>query len=68
MNAEPAIELTGPRLSWILRDLFDAIAKVCVDPFFRRQPDSGEWRIGETRHGLIKCLSDQVRGNSSEAG
>ncbi|TFY81546.1 hypothetical protein EWM64_g2472 [Hericium alpestre] len=34
VNAEPAIELTGPRLTWILEDLFEAIGKTCVEPFF----------------------------------
>lgn len=33
MNAEPAIELTGPRLTWILEDLFVALGKICVQPF-----------------------------------
>ena len=35
MNAEPAIEMTGARLTWILDDLFKAIAETCVEPFFR---------------------------------
>ncbi|CDO72339.1 hypothetical protein BN946_scf184977.g36 [Trametes cinnabarina] len=34
VNSEPAIELTGPRLTWILEDLFKAIARKCVAPFF----------------------------------
>ncbi|KAJ6604331.1 tubulin-tyrosine ligase [Mycena vulgaris] len=61
INAEPAIELTGPRLSWILQDLFTAIGKVCVDPFFNLT-DLGEWPVGDTRHGLIKCIDEEVRG------
>ncbi|KLO14479.1 tubulin-tyrosine ligase [Schizopora paradoxa] len=35
VNAEPAIEMTGPRLTWVLEDLFKAIADTCVEPFFR---------------------------------
>ncbi|KAJ7130048.1 tubulin-tyrosine ligase [Mycena crocata] len=62
VNAEPAIELTGPRLSWILQDLFTSIGKVCVTPFFHPNPDKEEWAIGATRHGLIKCLDVEVRG------
>ncbi|KAJ7785987.1 tubulin-tyrosine ligase [Mycena metata] len=64
INAEPAIELTGPRLSWILRDLFAAISKVCVDPFFNPKPKGVEWAVGDTRHGLIKCLDVEVRAPS----
>ncbi|KAJ7456677.1 TTL-domain-containing protein [Mycena latifolia] len=62
INAEPAIELTGPRLSWILQDLFTAIGKVCVDPFFNPKADDVEWPVGGTRHGLIKCIDEEVRG------
>ena len=73
INSEPAIELTGPRLTWILEDLFIAIGKVCVAPFFSTQtyrdmdadvrfPD---WSVGETRHGLRKCLETEVRGRSA---
>jgi len=61
MNAEPAIELTGPRLTWVLEDLFDAIARVCVDPFVRDVPVEA-WPVGETRHHLRKCLETKVRG------
>jgi len=63
INAEPAIELTGPRLTWILEDLFAAIGKVCVEPFLSNS--SGEmspWVVGETRHDLRKCLDVKVRG------
>ncbi|KAL1714848.1 tubulin-tyrosine ligase family-domain-containing protein [Schizophyllum commune] len=44
INAEPAIELTGPRLAWILEDLFVAIGKQCVQPFLdgRREGGDGE--------------------------
>ncbi|KAJ7900018.1 tubulin-tyrosine ligase [Mycena olivaceomarginata] len=61
INAEPAIELTGPRLSWVLQDLFTAIGEVCVQPFFNSGLEELEWTVGETRHGLIKCLDQQVR-------
>ena len=48
-NSEPAIELTGPRLTWVLEDLFRNIARVVVEPlkgdeYFR------------------KCLDIEVRG------
>jgi hypothetical protein len=63
VNAEPAIELTGPRLVWILEDLFVSIAKVCVEPFFTDKVDLGieNWEIGEERHNLIKCMDENVR-------
>lgn len=63
VNAEPAIELTGPRLTWILEDLFVSIAKVCVEPFFTERIDLGveNWEIGEERHNLIKCMDESVR-------
>jgi len=61
VNAEPAIELTGPRLTWTLEDLFNAIACVCVDPFVRDIPVEA-WPVGQTRHHLRKCLQTTVRG------
>jgi len=61
INAEPAIELTGPRLTWALQDLFNAIACVCVDPFLRDIPVEA-WPVGHTRHHLRKCLQAAVRG------
>jgi tubulin---tyrosine ligase len=61
INAEPAIELTGPRLTWALQDLFNAVACVCVDPFVRDVPVEA-WPIGQTRHHLRKCLQTTVRG------
>ncbi|KAL1741482.1 tubulin-tyrosine ligase family-domain-containing protein [Schizophyllum fasciatum] len=42
INAEPAIELTGPRLAWILKDLFVAIGERCVAPFFGGGEEGGE--------------------------
>ncbi|KAF9015315.1 TTL-domain-containing protein [Cyathus striatus] len=68
INAEPAIELTGPRLSWILEDLFASIKRVCVDPFLRNAgvlPDADldtlPWAVGETRHHLVKCMEEAIR-------
>jgi len=61
INAEPAIELTGPRLTWALEDLFNAVACVCVDPFVRDIPVEA-WPVGQTRHYLRKCLQTTVRG------
>ncbi|KAG7099371.1 hypothetical protein E1B28_001227 [Marasmius oreades] len=60
VNAEPAIELTGPRLKWILEDLFLAMGKACVEPFItERKVD--DWPVGEARNNLIKCLERRVR-------
>ncbi|KAG8951617.1 hypothetical protein FRC04_005904 [Tulasnella sp. 424] len=64
LNAEPAIEMTGPRLGWILDDLFGSIAKACVHPYFSSSLEAGGqdgWRVGETRYGLRKCLDVQAR-------
>ncbi|KDQ08461.1 hypothetical protein BOTBODRAFT_118627 [Botryobasidium botryosum FD-172 SS1] len=77
LNAEPAIELTGARLGWILQELFTSIARVCVKGFFEpAPPDDGQgssgggnrelegWEVGEERFGLRKCLEVQVRGKT----
>ncbi|THU91769.1 tubulin-tyrosine ligase [Dendrothele bispora CBS 962.96] len=62
MNAEPAIEMTGPRLTWILEDLFSSIAEVVVAPFFSSQfSSSTEWPVGTTRKNLIKCMETRIR-------
>jgi tubulin--tyrosine ligase len=66
-NAEPAIELTGPRLSWILEDLFRAIGKVCVVPFFAqalgvRQDSLDDCSVGQSLYGLRKCLQIPAHG------
>ena len=66
VNSEPAIELTGPRLTWILEDLFKGIAKTCVEPFFASEssPVCGGldgWKVGEARENMRKCLEVQVR-------
>ncbi|KAK0465415.1 tubulin-tyrosine ligase [Desarmillaria tabescens] len=60
MNSEPAIELTGPRLTWILEDLFVSIGRVCVQPFFTKRKDEA-WPVGESRYSLLKCLDEEVR-------
>ena len=68
LNAEPAIELTGARLSWILQDLFDGIAKACIGEKLECVPKKKpieSWNVGETKHGLIKCLEVAVRGPGS---
>lgn len=62
-NSEPAIEMTGSRLRWILEDLFEAIAKTCVEPFCARDmvaiASSNE--LEDTRP-LRKCLEVNLRG------
>ncbi|KAH7921796.1 tubulin-tyrosine ligase [Leucogyrophana mollusca] len=71
INSEPAIELTGPRLTWILEDLFSAIGKVCVRPFVgvsgngTNEEDVKEvnWGVGDVRYHLRKCLDLQIRGS-----
>jgi hypothetical protein len=36
-----------------------------VDPFFNpKAADLEKWAVGETRHGLIKCLEEEVRAAS----
>ncbi|KAH9944474.1 tubulin-tyrosine ligase [Epithele typhae] len=66
VNSEPAIELTGPRLTWILEDLFKSISKTCVEPFFSTDgslaSEVKSLRVGETRCNLRKCLDLPVRG------
>ncbi|KXN89879.1 putative tubulin--tyrosine ligase PBY1, partial [Leucoagaricus sp. SymC.cos] len=64
INAEPAIELTGPRLTWILEDLFISITKVCVRPFVQNRAVSelyGSWDVGEAKEHLIKCIDEVLR-------
>jgi tubulin---tyrosine ligase len=61
LNAEPAIELTGPRLKWILDDLFMSIRQMCIDPYFRGESLDG-WLTGDTREHFIKCLGREVYG------
>lgn len=58
INAEPAIELTGARLNWILVDLFKGIAHTCIRPFFEEQAES----TNQSSDWLRKCLDVEVRG------
>ena len=57
MNSEPAVEFTGPRLTWILEDLFASVARVAVQPHL----DKAEPSEGGDGH-LFKCLDVEVRG------
>lgn len=41
VNAEPAIEMTGERLRWILEDLFKTTSRTCVLPFFAQTKKEG---------------------------
>jgi tubulin--tyrosine ligase len=63
INAEPAIELTGVRLNWMLVELFKGIAHVCVKPFFGDDNQSAceeqEWS-----QWLKKCLDIEARKHS----
>lgn len=61
LNAEPAIELTGPRLTWILEDLFKSIAKVIVEPFAKPSTKVLDWQEDETQYNFRKCLSTKTR-------
>jgi len=65
INAEPAIELTGPRLTWILEDLFRSIAKVTIEPFVAGEVNEVGWQTGQIRHFLQKCMDTEVRGAAS---
>ncbi|KAI4294477.1 TTL-domain-containing protein [Schizophyllum commune Loenen D] len=59
INAEPAIELTGPRLAWILEDLFVAIGKQCVQPFFDGRGEGGNGERKEAQN------EDSAEGENS---
>lgn len=61
LNAEPAIHLTGPRLDWILKELFSEIAETCVAPFFPQVHVETAQRKGD-KSCLRSCLDVQVRG------
>ena len=50
INSEPAIELTGPRLAWILEDLFASIADIALG------------YLDKVDEHLLKCLDVEVRG------
>ncbi|KAI0724450.1 hypothetical protein C8T65DRAFT_691499 [Cerioporus squamosus] len=59
VNSEPAIELTGPRLTWILEDLFKSIAKTK-----ERAPTEGR-KVGVTKENLRLSLDMQMSSNTS---
>lgn len=63
INAEPAIELTGPRLNWILEDLFVSIGTICVEPFvtMKEALENNDWKLGYSHYHMIKCLQERVR-------
>lgn len=65
MNSEPAIELTGPRLTWILEDLFVSIARVAVEPRLYRAESLEGGKASENDTRLFKCLDVEVRGEGS---
>ncbi|QRV90804.1 tubulin-tyrosine ligase [Ceratobasidium sp. AG-Ba] len=58
INAEPAIELTGARLNWILVDLFKGISHSCIKPFFGDSTSTTQ----ASNHLLRKCLDVEARG------
>jgi tubulin--tyrosine ligase len=58
VNAEPAIELTGPRLTWILEDLFVAMGSICVQPFL-----DTDTVIKEEELAVRRVLDMEVRGS-----
>lgn len=62
-NAEPAIEMTGSRLKWILEDLFELIGRTCVEPFFDRDNigESGKFTQDVSSCILRKCLAVNLR-------
>ena len=63
INSEPAIELTGHRLKWILEDLFRGIAKLVVEPHIRDWGEKSE--EGDVQEGdghFLRCLEIEVRG------
>ena len=62
MNSEPAIELTGPRLAWILEDLFASVARVVVEPHLSRVEPLKGGKAPESVGHLLKCLDVEVRG------
>ena len=62
INSEPAIELTGPRLMWILEDLFESIARVVVEPHLVTGEPLERGEASEKDRHLSKCLDIEVRG------
>ena len=62
INSEPAIELTGPRLKWVLEDLFRGIARLAVEPHLPGGENLGRGEaLGREVH-FLKCLDVEVRG------
>ena len=59
VNSEPAIEMTGPRLKWVLEDLFICIANTVVLPFLESPQDRSQnvTRDINLQGNLRKCLS-----------
>lgn len=62
INSEPAIEMTGPRLTWILEDLFVSIRKECIDPFLHSTAlgcsvNERDEKCAESLVGLRKCFT-----------
>ena len=62
MNSEPAIELTGSRLKWILEDLFKGIARLVVEPHLNRGEKTERGEVVERECHFFKCLDVEVRG------
>jgi tubulin---tyrosine ligase len=55
--------LTGPRLDWILKELFSEIADSCVAPFYPQLHVEGAQTQGDKKNACLKkCLDLQVRG------
>jgi tubulin---tyrosine ligase len=66
LNAEPAIHLTGPRLEWILEELFEATKETCIVPFFSgTHAHIAQKQRGNDSPRLRKCLDIQIRGENS---
>lgn len=69
LNAEPAIENTGPRLRWVLEELFYGMGTACVRPFFAPKlsecDEAVAWHVGQTQHGLLKCLEEEIRARNA---
>ena len=61
VNAEPAIEMTGPRLTWVLEDLFNDIAETCVAPFFQDRPAENVPDEKEGKEGYEKSRETLLR-------
>lgn len=62
INSEPAIELTGPRLRWVLEDLFKGIAGLVVEPHLDGGEKSERGEALKRNGHFYKCLDVEVRG------